>query len=247
MALDINSPLIEVTDQNTFPADINTLENLFTKPIVDDAIAFLNYRDVEELPKTEDPNYPILYVFRHGQTIDNKEMIFSGWRDAGLTQTGINQALILSDKLKDKKIDVLYSSDMIRAIDTMKHAMSKNTRAENVFINQDRRLRERTYGDWQGYSKLKKHLEEPKVLEEVRRGYDARPPHGESLRDTVDRVSSFLAELLPMMKTQKINVAISCHGNSIRGIRQYFEKLDNDATAIIETPLGQDYAAYSIK
>jgi bisphosphoglycerate-dependent phosphoglycerate mutase len=45
----------------------------------------------------------------------------------------------------------------------------------------------------------------------------------------------------------KMNVAVSCHGNSIRGFRQVFENLTNEQTALIESPLAQDYAAYSIK
>jgi bisphosphoglycerate-dependent phosphoglycerate mutase len=49
------------------------------------------------------------------------------------------------------------------------------------------------------------------------------------------------------MKNQKINVAISCHGNSIRGFRKYFEKLTPEEVTKIETPLGSDYIAYTIK
>jgi bisphosphoglycerate-dependent phosphoglycerate mutase len=49
------------------------------------------------------------------------------------------------------------------------------------------------------------------------------------------------------MTMYKMNVAVSCHGNSIRGFRQIFEGLSNEQTALIETPLGQDYAAYNIR
>jgi bisphosphoglycerate-dependent phosphoglycerate mutase len=42
-------------------------------------------------------------------------------------------------------------------------------------------------------------------------------------------------------------VAVSAHGNSIRGFRKYFEHLTDEQTALVETPLGQDYAAYSIQ
>jgi bisphosphoglycerate-dependent phosphoglycerate mutase len=48
------------------------------------------------------------------------------------------------------------------------------------------------------------------------------------------------------MKQFRINVAVSAHGNSIRGFRKYFEHLTDAQTSEIETPLGQDYAAYSI-
>lgn len=247
MKLDLERNLDMATPENTFPAHIPSLEDEHTKEKVDDAIHFLTYRDVEELPKEEDSNFPILYVFRHGETQDNAQMIFSGWRNVGLTDTGVKQAEVLSEKIADKKIDKLYASDMIRAIDTMKIGVSKNPNAKDLEIHEDRRLRERNYGDWQGYSKLEKHLEDPEMLHGIRRGYDDEPPHGESLHDTVNRVHEFMDELLEEMREKKINVAISCHGNSIRGIRQYFEKLSNEDAALIETPLGQDYAAYTIK
>ena len=61
------------------------------------------------------------------------------------------------------------------------------------------------------------------------------------------RVAEFCDELIPQIKGKNINVAISCHGNSIRCFRKYFEGLSNEQTAKVETPLGQDYAAYTIK
>jgi bisphosphoglycerate-dependent phosphoglycerate mutase len=61
------------------------------------------------------------------------------------------------------------------------------------------------------------------------------------------RVANFCDELVKRMKKEKINVAISCHGNSIRGFRRYFEGLSDEKTAHVETQLGQDYAAYVIK
>jgi 2,3-bisphosphoglycerate-dependent phosphoglycerate mutase len=247
MKLDINRNLDIPTEENTYSADIPQLEEKYGKEKVDEATHYLTYKDVKELPKDENSDYPTLYVFRHGETRDNADMIFCGWRDIGITDTGINQAKELIKQLKDKKIHMLIASDMKRAIDTMEIAISENEYAKTLEIQQDKRLRERNYGDWQGYSKLIKCLEDYEELHSVRRGYDKEPPHGESLKDTVDRIHGFLDEIIPLMKEEKINVAISCHGNSIRGIRQYFEKLNNQETAEIETPLGQDYAAYAIK
>lgn len=247
MLLDYTRKLDMITKDNTFPAHVPSLEEMYTKQIVDKAIHFLTYKNLEELPKSEDSDFPILYVFRHGETQDNADMIFCGWRDVGLTETGVQQAEILAEKLKDKKIDRLYSSDMIRAIDTMKIAMSLNPENRDKHVAEDNRLRERNYGEWQGYSKLQKHLEDPEGLHKVRRGYEDEPPNGESLHDTVNRVSDFLDELLEKMRSERFNAAISCHGNSIRGIRQYFEGLSNEDAALIETPLGKDYAAYVIK
>jgi bisphosphoglycerate-dependent phosphoglycerate mutase len=219
----------------------------YTQKVVDKAIEKLNYKEVTTMPKDENPEYPILYIFRHGQSVDNEEMIFSGWRDAKLTQKGIEQALSLAEILKTKKIDILYASTQVRAIDTMKYAISHNEHAKNLEIHTDERLRERSYGDLQGTSKLELFLTDEVLCNEYRRSYFKKANNGESLEEVVKRVEEFIKELIPMMKEKHINVAISCHGNSIRGFRKYFENLTPDEVSKLETPLGSDYLAYTIK
>jgi len=226
--------------------DLTNFYNKYGQDIVDKAIEKLNYKEVTTMPKNENPDFPILYVFRHGQSEDNAKMIFSGWRDAKLTQLGIKQALDLAEILKDKKIDYLISSDQIRAIDTLKYAISLNLQAKNLEIHTDKRIRERSYGELQGTSKLDLFLQNEELCNEYRRSYTKRAANGESLEDVVLRVEDFINDLIPMMKESQINVAISCHGNSIRGFRKYFEKLNPDEVSKIETPLGSDYISYNI-
>lgn len=220
----------------------------YPKDKVDDLVKSLNYKKaVAELPKEESTTEPVLYVFRHGQTEDNADYIFSGWRDAKLTQLGVEQAKTLADKLKDKNIQMLIASDQTRSIHTMEIAMSLNKKARTLEIIKDKRLRERHYGDLQGQSKLEMMLLDPKHATEYRRGYDTAPPNGESIKMVVERVNNFLDEIIPLIKKEHINVAISCHGNSIRGIRRRFENLTDEQTESIETPLAQDYAAYVVR
>jgi 2,3-bisphosphoglycerate-dependent phosphoglycerate mutase len=226
--------------------DLTNFYNKYGQDIVNKAIEKLNYKEVTTMPKNENPDFPILYVFRHGQSEDNAKMIFSGWRDAKLTQLGIKQALDLAESLKDKKIDYLISSDQIRAIDTLKYAISLNLQAKNLEIHTDKRIRERSYGELQGTSKLDLFLQNEELCNEYRRSYTKRAANGESLEDVVLRVEDFINDLIPMMKESQINVAISCHGNSIRGFRKYFEKLNPDEVSKIETPLGSDYISYNI-
>ncbi len=223
-----------------------TLYNKFPKELVDAEIVKLNYKIVEVLPKTELKGVPTLYVFRHGQSEDNEKMIFSGWRDPELTTTGKNQAMILAEKLKDKKLDLLVTSDLKRAIQTMQIAICLNEQAKHLEITKDSRLKERSYGDLQGTSKLELSLSNSKLAQEYRRSYKGTPPNGESLETVVKRVYEFIEEILPKMREFKMNVAISCHGNSMRGFRRYFEKLTDEQTATVESPLAEDYAAYSI-
>jgi 2,3-bisphosphoglycerate-dependent phosphoglycerate mutase len=227
--------------------DLTPFYNKYGKEKVDKAIEKLNYKEVTSMPKDENPQHPVIYIFRHGQSEDNQEMIFSGWRDAKLTKKGIDQALELAEKLKDKKIDFLYSSTQSRAIDTLKYAISKNENAKNLKIYQDIRLRERSYGDLEGTSKLELFLDNEDLCTEYRRSYSKRANNGENLDDVCNRVAEFIMEVLPKIKENHLNVAISCHGNSIRGFRKYFENLSPEELVKIETPLGSDYIAYSIK
>lgn len=219
----------------------------YTQEIVDKAIMKLNYKEVSELPKNEDPNYPILYIFRHGQSKDNEEMIFSGWRDSILTPVGIKQALNLAEMIKNKKIDYLYASTQIRAIDTMKYAISQNKMAKDLEIHTDSRLKERSYGDLQGTSKLELFLTDEISCNEYRRSYYKKSNNGESLEEVVKRIENFILEIIIIMKDENINVAVSCHGNSIRGFRKYFENLTPEEVTKLETPLASDYLAYNIK
>lgn len=219
----------------------------YSKEKVDKALEILTYRKVEPLPKEESTEYPVIYIFRHGQSVDNANFIFSGWRKAPITEDGACQAAILAPKLRDKKIDMVISSPQIRALDTMKLAISLNDKARTLDIHTDPRIKERSYGDLQGESKLEYFLRDAKKLEEIRRSFDIVPPSGESIKMVCQRVGEFCDEIVPHMWKFKINVAVSCHGNSIRGFRRYFEGLSDYETAHIETPLGKDYAAYVIK
>ena len=225
MVPNINDDLLPIDPQNPYEkVDIDALRKKYGKEKVDEAVSYLTYKkEPSPMPKDEDPNYPILYVFRHGQSEDNISMTFSGWRDSPLTDKGEAGALIIADKIKDKKIQMLISSDQVRTHKTMELAISKNEYAKGLEIIVDKRLRERHYGDWQGHSKLIKHLEDPKLLQEVRRGWDKPPPNGESVKIVDERVNALLDEILPNIKEKKINVAIACSGNSIRPIRKKFE------------------------
>lgn len=224
-----------------------TLLQKYPKEKIEEAVAFLTYKETTVMPKEELQGVPTLYVFRHGQTTDNAEMIFSGWRDADLTKKGIKQAEELAEKLKDKKIDMLVASNMKRALHTMEIAVSKNEQARKLKILNEPRIKERKYGDLQGTSKLLLQLENPALSHSYRRSYNVIPPNGESIEMVVKRVQEFIDEIIPRMKAFNINVAVSCHGNSIRGFRQYFEHLTNEQTATVESPLGQDYLAYAVK
>lgn len=227
--------------------EIEKLYKKHGKEKVDDAIAYLSYHKPDPLPKDEDNNFPTMYIFRHGESVDNEKFIFSGWREAEITNKGMEQALEIARKIKDKKIDMLISSPQVRAVDTMKIGICLNDDARTLEIETDPRIKERSYGDLQGKSKIERQLEDPEELLKIRRTFDTVPPNGESIEMVCERVADFCDEIIPLMKEHGMNVAISCHGNSIRGFRNYFEDLTPEEVATVETPLGKDYAAYTIR
>ena len=129
----------------------------------------------------------------------------------------------------------------------MKFGISLNEKAKELPIDTDERIKERSYGDLQGKSKMDVQKENPEFLKEIRRTYNGQPPGGESIAMVYERVADFSEDLVKEMKEKNINVAISCHGNSIRCFRKFFEGLSDEETASVETQLGEDYAAYVIR
>lgn len=166
-----------------------------------------------------------IYLFRHGMTQDNSDGAFSGWRDVPLNQRGIRDAKIVALRLKDKRFTLAFQSDLIRSKQTLKEVLKFH---KHVKIITDKRIKERNYGKLQG----KSHWEIAKKsgvkkYDSWHRGYDTRPPGGESLKDVEARVLAFIKDLIEIMGGEKVNVAVSAHGNSMRAFRKYFEKLTN--------------------
>jgi 2,3-bisphosphoglycerate-dependent phosphoglycerate mutase len=178
-----------------------------------------------------------LFVFRHAETTDNSRNIFSGWRDPKLTSKGFLQAQEIAEQLSQQKIDYAFTSHLKRARKTLEIVLTKHP-AVPVFI--DDRLIERCYGRLQGKSKQKLLKENPEWFARVHRGYDFPPPDGESLKMVENRTLPFVEQLEGWLGRNPGNVAISCHGNSLRPIRRVFEHLSIEEMLRIENP--QDHA-----
>lgn len=118
--------------------------------------------------------------FVHGTTPDNEKKISSGWSDAGLSKLGVNQAIELKSYIKDEKFDVVFCSDLKRAVDSAKLVF-----AGEALIISDARLRECNYGKYNGQpSSAVKPLQEKMITEKF--------PDGESYEEVKERVSDFL-------------------------------------------------------
>ena len=174
-----------------------------------------------------------LFVFRHAETTDNANAIFSGWRDPDLTSKGFSQAQEIAEQLRHKKIDYAFTSHLKRARKTLEVVLEDHSDVP-VFV--DDRLIERCYGLLQGESKIEVAKEKPKWFAKVHRGYDFPPPEGESLKMVEKRTDPFVARLERWLRGNSGNVAISCHGNSLRPIRRIFEYLSLKQMLQLENP-----------
>jgi len=183
-----------------------------------------------------------IFVFRHGETTDNKRKIFSGFRNPKLTEKGLRDAKVLALKLKKEKIDIGYASHLNRMKKTLGEVLKYH---ENAKIIIDERVIERSYGDLQGTSKIKLEKENLKLYKIYHRSYDVPPPNGESIKMVEKRVLSFAKEVEKMIKNNNVNVAVVCGNNSMRALRQYFEKLSRNQTMVQENTC-TDYVEYKI-
>ena len=185
-----------------------------------------------------------IYLFRHGQTYFNRDKRCTGWLDSKLTPQGINDAKKIAQKLEKKKIDVAFQTRLSRSKDTLKEVLKYHPECKTIIVND--KMIERSYGKFEGiYHKtiIAKYGKER--FDKWHRAYDYPPPGGESVKMVEKRVLSFIKELIPFMKKNKVNVAISAHGNSMRPFRRYFEHLTIEQMGKIENPW-DDYFDYTV-
>jgi 2,3-bisphosphoglycerate-dependent phosphoglycerate mutase len=180
-----------------------------------------------------------LILLRHGQSQWNLENRFTGWVDVPLSARGEAEARAAGEKLRGRRIDKLYTSSLVRAIDTARLALEAAGIAPPPTVR-DAALNERMYGDLQGLNKSESAqrfgAEQVKLW---RRSYDIRPPGGESLADTAARVLPYwTAHILPDLRAG-LNVLVAAHGNSLRALVMHLDQLTSAQVLELEIPTGQ--------
>lgn len=206
-----------------------------------------------------------LVLIRHGESTWNLDNRFTGWTDVDLTPTGVSQAMSAGKLLKAEgwDFDIAYTSMLKRAIHTLWFAMDEMDRSWLPVVK-DWRLNERHYGALQGMNKaeIAKQYGDEQVLV-WRRSYDTPPPPletsdprsersdrryaslspediplAECLKDTLARVMPFWNEVLaPAIQGGK-RVVVSAHGNSIRALVQYLDKVSEQDIVGLNIPNG---------
>lgn len=157
----------------------------------------------------------VFYLFRHGETDWNLERRCQGHTDIPLNETGLFQAESLAKKLVDIPLEVVVSSDLMRAHVTGQKVSS----FKNIPLLLDSRLREMSYGVIEGlvYEKaMEIHGHElwQRIASFKKENDHVKFPEGETRAAARKRIEEALASLV-LESDYKI-IGISTHGGAIR-------------------------------
>jgi len=206
-----------------------------------------------------------LVLVRHGESTWNKENLFTGWTDVDLSKKGVEEAKEGGRVLKEKgyTFDIAFTSVLKRAIRTLWIVMDEMDLMW-IPVIRDWRLNERHYGALQGLNKAQMAEKfGEKQVKIWRRSYDIRPPAleetdlrnpakdprykelkkeqiplTECLKDTVERFLPCWHEVIaPTVRSGK-RVLIAAHGNSLRALVKYLDKIPDDVIPEVNIPTG---------
>ena len=206
-----------------------------------------------------------LVLLRHGESVWNKENLFTGWTDVDLSEKGMEEAHQAGKLLKQEgyHFDVAYTSVLKRAIRTLWITLDEMDLMW-IPVIRDWRLNERHYGALQGLNKAQTAAKYGDAQVKIwRRSYDTRPPdldldderypgkdmrykslnseelpRAECLKDTVARFLPLWHEtIVPDIKAGK-KVLIAAHGNSLRALVKYLDNISDDEITELNIPTG---------
>ena len=182
----------------------------------------------------------LLVLARHGQSEWNLKNLFTGWKDPGLTDLGVEEARTAGRRMKALGLtfDIAFTSALSRAQETLRLMLEEigQPRLETI---RDQALNERDYGDLSGLNKddARKRWGEDQV-HLWRRSYDVPPPGGESLKDTVARaLPYYVQEILPRVMAGE-RVLVAAHGNSLRALVMVLDRLTPNTIPGLELATG---------
>ncbi|CAK9877973.1 unnamed protein product [Sphagnum jensenii] len=206
-----------------------------------------------------------LILIRHGESLWNSKNLFTGCVDVPLSEQGVNEAIEAGKRISHIPVDMIFTSALIRAQMTAMLAMTQHCRQKVPVIlhNESERaeawsrifstdteeqvipvvtaweLNERMYGELQGLNKKETADKFGKdKVHEWRRSYDIPPPNGESLEMCAERaVAYFKDKVVPEIEAGR-NVMIAAHGNSLRSIIMYLDKLTSQEVIELELSTG---------
>jgi probable phosphoglycerate mutase len=133
-----------------------------------------------------------LVVVRHGETAWNADGRIQGHQVVPLNERGRDQAVLLGKRLASEKVEAIYSSDLLRTMETAE-AISQVVQLE---ILKEAGLREWSLGVLEGRRPEDSRSDYPDVVEAYeRRDPDGEIPGGETIRDRYARTTSCLRRI----------------------------------------------------
>lgn len=175
-----------------------------------------------------------IYSARHGETEFNVKFCLCGRLDIPLTEKGVQQAHVLAESLADRGIEIIYCSDLSRAV------VTADIVGEKLGISpiSDRRLRETDFGDME-----RRMRNDPEYLRRSKSFAERFPGGGESILQSAHRVYGFLDEIL--QKHRGKTVLLVSHGWTNKMIASYFRDMTNEEFGRFVLP-NCEFAQYEI-
>ncbi len=179
-----------------------------------------------------------LVLLRHGESQWNLENRFTGWVDVPLSPRGVEEAKNAGDKLKGFTFDRAFTSVLSRANETLRFVLEAIGQTA-IPIEKDKALNERMYGELQGLNKAETATKYGDAQVKIwRRSYDVRPPGGESLKDTAERVLPYYETRIKPCVLKGETILIAAHGNSLRALVMQLEQLSKEQVLELNIPTG---------
>ena len=184
-----------------------------------------------------------LIISRHGESEWNLQGKWTGWTDVSLTEKGKSDTRQLGKFLRGRTIDAVYTSALKRThetLDALMEGADNPIRSSDAAVVHASELNERDYGDLTGKNKweVKEEIGE-KAFNGIRRGWDYPVPGGETLKDVYERsIPYFESEILPRLQAGE-TVLIVAHGNTIRALMKYLDRIPEEDMGTVEMPFGQ--------
>jgi len=159
-------------------------------------------------------------LIRHGETHFNIQKRFQGFMDSPLTEKGIAQAKLLSERLKNTHIDVIYTSSLGRAVETA--ALIKGDKDIKIIENDN--LREMNLDRMEGYTTDELMISHKEQYHNFWNDPDKFiPDGGETFEELRERISKEISKIVKKHRGQTI--AIVSHTVAIKSYIGYIDNL----------------------